>query len=95
MSEKLLCDVYKTHKKDELYLYVAQKDGLSRLPDELRDLFPSPVKALTIILTPDKKLGRAVAQDVLDSIDEKGFYLQMPPHREVNKLDVFCKRDDV
>jgi len=34
---------------------------------------------MDMVLTKDKKLARADAQQVLDSIAEKGFYLQMPP----------------
>ena len=36
---KILCDVYKSLKKDEAYLYVEQKKGLKELPDELLEVF--------------------------------------------------------
>ena len=90
---KLLCDVYKSSKKDETYLYVAQKDGLSKIPEELLTLFGQPEKALTMIVTPEKKLARAEADKVIADIEEKGFYLQMPPAKESYMLDLFCKLD--
>ncbi|MEC8443367.1 MAG: YcgL domain-containing protein [Pseudomonadota bacterium] len=90
---KVLCDVFKTRKKDEMYLYVAKKDGMSRVPDELLDMFGKPELAMTIIITPDKSLGRADASRVLSDLDEKGFYLQMPPAKEPYMLDLFTKRD--
>ena len=90
---KLLCDVYKSHKKDEAYLYVSRKDGLDKVPEELFELFGKPELAMTLILTADKKLARTDGEKVLQSIDENGFYLQMPPARETYMLDLFCKLD--
>ena len=90
---KLLCDVYKTSKKYEMYLYVARKDGFERVPEELMEMFGQPELAMTMIITPDKKLGRAETGKVIDDIETKGFYLQMPPARETYMLDLFTKRD--
>ena len=90
---KLLCDVYKGHKKDEAYLYVSRKDGLSRVPEALLEQFGATSLAMTMILTPDKSLARAEADKVLDDIEEKGFYLQMPPPKDPQVLDLFCKLD--
>lgn len=90
---KLLCDVYKSRKKDEAYLYVEQKKGIKNLPEELLEVFGTPELAMTMILTEDKKLARADAGKVMQDIEEKGFYLQMPPVRETYMLDLFCKKD--
>ncbi|MGB1092100.1 MAG: YcgL domain-containing protein [Oceanobacter sp.] len=90
---KQLCDVYKSPKKDETYLYVTRKDGLSKVPDELMETFGKPELALTMILTPEKQLARTDGQRVLDELEEKGFYLQLPPPRETYMLDLFCKKD--
>ncbi|ASP39697.1 hypothetical protein CHH28_13890 [Bacterioplanes sanyensis] len=91
---KVLCDVYKSRKKDETYLYVSRQDGLSKVPDELKELFGQAELALTMILTADKTLARVDAERVLQQIDEQGYYLQMPPPRETYMLDLFCKRDN-
>ncbi|MEC8103780.1 MAG: YcgL domain-containing protein, partial [Pseudomonadota bacterium] len=85
---------FKTRKKDEMYLYVEKKEGFSRVPDELMDMFGKPELAMTLLLTPDKNLGRADAEKVLSDLDEKGFYLQMPPAKEPYMLDLFCRKDD-
>ena len=34
---------------------------------------------MTITIGPDKKLARARAENVLNDIREKGYYLQLPP----------------
>ncbi|MEK9710937.1 MAG: YcgL domain-containing protein [Thalassolituus sp.] len=90
---KILCDVFKTRKKDEMYLYVAKKDGMSRVPEELLAMFGQPELAMTLILTAEKKLGRADTGKVIAELDERGFYLQMPPAKEPYMLDLFTKRD--
>lgn len=90
---KLLCDVYKGHKKDEAYLYVSRKDGLDRVPEELLEQFGRTTLAMTLVLTEDKALARADAEKVLDDIENKGFYLQMPPPKDPQMLDLFCKLD--
>ncbi|MCA6062583.1 YcgL domain-containing protein [Thalassolituus marinus] len=90
---KVLCDIYKSRKKDEAYLYVSRKDGLEKVPEELYEIFGKPELALTMMLSPERKLARADAEKVLAGIEEKGYYLQMPPPRETYMLDLFCKLD--
>ncbi|MEP1595585.1 MAG: YcgL domain-containing protein, partial [Halieaceae bacterium] len=41
--------------------------------------FGEPESVMTLLLTADRKLARASAAEVLTSIEEKGFFLQMPP----------------
>ena len=67
-TKRVLCDVYKTRRKDEMYLYVEKKEGMARVPDELKEMFGKPELALTLLLTPEKNLGRADAEKVLADI---------------------------
>ncbi|HCM06507.1 MAG TPA: hypothetical protein DIC30_10900 [Oceanospirillales bacterium] len=93
---KLLCNIYKSRRKEETYLYVSLKDDLSRVPEVLLETFGRPELVTKLIITEDRKLARAEAEKVLAAIEEKGFYLQLPPPKEELGLglDVFCKRDD-
>ncbi|WP_226912763.1 YcgL domain-containing protein, partial [Halomonas sp. 3D7M] len=43
MSEKLLCEILKSSRKDEMYLYIDKQKGLSSVPDALMDTFGKPV----------------------------------------------------
>lgn len=90
---KMLCDVYKTRKKDEMYLYVSRAKGLDSVPAELMELFGKPELAMTMVLTEEKKLARADIHKVLADLDSKGFYLQLPPVKEQYMLDLFHKLD--
>jgi uncharacterized protein YcgL (UPF0745 family) len=93
---KLLCNIYKSRRKEETYLYVSLADDLVRVPEFLLETFGRPELVTKMIITPERKFARADAEKVLASIKEKGFYLQLPPPKENFGLglDVFCKRDD-
>ena len=93
---KLLCNIYKSRRKEETYLYVSLADDLSRVPEVLLETFGRPELVTKLIITPERKLARAEADKVIAAIQEKGFYLQLPPPKEELGLglDVFCKRDE-
>ena len=86
---KMICSVYKSSKKAEMFLYVDKKTGPKDLPEPLTKLFGTPVHVMDMLLTKEKKLGRTTAEKVLEDIKEKGFFLQMPPADEENLLAEF------
>lgn len=88
-GDKLLCEVFKSSRKDEMYLYVDKRYGLAEVPQALLERFGKPVAVMTLILTPEKSLGRAKVGDVMAAIREKGFYLQLPPAKEEYLLDLY------
>ncbi|MGV6807216.1 MAG: YcgL domain-containing protein [bacterium] len=90
---KRLCTIYKSPKKEQMYLYVDMKEDLSRVPEPLLDRFGTPQKVTSLALSDDRKLARANAEKVLKEIDEKGFYLQMPPTPEQYMQDLVQKND--
>jgi uncharacterized protein YcgL (UPF0745 family) len=75
----LLCTVYRSNREREMYLYINRADGLSRVPEELLARLGTISEVMTIKLTPERKLARARASDVLAAIAAKGFYIQLPP----------------
>lgn len=88
MSDKILCEVFKSSRKEEMYLYVDKRQGVASVPEPLMETFGKPVAVFTMMLTADKPLARARAEDVMASINEQGFYLQMPPAKEPYLLDI-------
>jgi uncharacterized protein YcgL (UPF0745 family) len=62
-----------------MYLYVPRARGLRDVPDALRARFGEPVHALGLMLSPDRRLARADAAEVLRALAHQGWYLQMPP----------------
>lgn len=85
---KMLCDVYRSAKKPDMYLYVPRNAGLAELPDALLRQFGKAELALTLELTPEKKLARANIKQVLASLNEAGYYLQLPPGAETYMQDI-------
>ena len=76
---KILCDIYKGDKKEEMYLYVPKDGVLSNVPETLLASFGELKLVTTLVLTPSRKLARADINKVLQEIADKGFYLQLPP----------------
>ena len=75
----LLCQIFSSSRKQEMYLYVDKERGLQDVPESLLAQFGEAAPVMLVLLTPQYKLARADAAVVLASIAEQGFYLQMPP----------------
>jgi uncharacterized protein YcgL (UPF0745 family) len=75
----LLCQVFRSAKKEEMYLYVNKSRGVEDVPDVLLAQFGELAPVMTLLLTPERKLARADTEVVLANIQDQGFYLQMPP----------------
>ncbi|WP_346839046.1 YcgL domain-containing protein [Microbulbifer sp. SAOS-129_SWC] len=77
-----LCDIYRSPRREEMYLYTDKREGLKRVPEKLLEMFGKPQHLTTLLLAPEKKLARADAARVLEEILARGYYLQMPPVQE-------------
>ena len=75
--------VFRSRRNADMYLFVDKTDGLARVPDALKDRFGPPELAMELELTPERRLARAKATEVLRAIHENGFYLQLPPRPEI------------
>ncbi|ACS85795.1 YcgL domain-containing protein [Musicola paradisiaca] len=82
----MYCVIYRSPKRDQTYLYVEKKDDFSRVPEELMKSFGTPKLVMLLPLDGSKKLVGADSEKVKQHIEEKGFYLQVPPPPE-NLLD--------
>ncbi len=73
------CFIYKSSKKDALYLYIDKKDDFSNIPETLLKSFGNIEFVMDLELSPERKLARESAHKVLSSLQSKGFFVQMPP----------------
>lgn len=72
--------IYKSTKKEELYLYIIRKDDFSDVPQALYDsMGKEPVFVMEIELSPERKLARENAATVINSLEKNGFHVQIPP----------------
>lgn len=74
----MLCAIYKSKKKDGMYLYVMKRDDFSDLPDSLREAFGTPIFVMLFNLAGKKPLINADNHEVMEQIKQNGFYLQIP-----------------
>lgn len=75
----ITCYVYRSRRKPGLYVYLPVEDDWSEVPEPIRKLLGETEKVLDLELTRDKQLARASGADVIDAMEQQGFYLQMPP----------------
>lgn len=75
----MLCYIYKSLKKELLYLYVDSKDDFSKVPEALFNSFGKLEFVMELELSPDRKLAKEDVVKVISSLDDKGFYVQLPP----------------
>ena len=96
-NRKMMCVVYGSKRHSEMYLYLPKAVRLDSLPPELLARFGPPRRIMELLLTPNTVLARVDAQRVFASMDERGFYLQMPPAEKENWFADYRKeafRDD-
>ncbi len=75
----MLCFIYKSLKKDQLYLYLDKKEDFSKVPEALFNSLGRLEFVMDLELTPERKLAKEDAGKVLDSLNTQGFFVQLPP----------------
>lgn len=86
------CDIYRSSKKEEMYIYIAcdpkqeqtDEDPLANVPEAIQKAFGRPTFVMRLELTASRKLARVNVLHVMDSLTTKGFFLQMPPDGLIN-----------
>lgn len=76
---KRICSIYKSPRKNEMYLYVERSQALKRVPESLLVAFGPPIHAFDLVLTPERQLAREDITLVLANLEKQGYHLQMPP----------------
>jgi uncharacterized protein YcgL (UPF0745 family) len=62
-----------------LYLYIDKKDDFSKIPEALFNSFGTLEFVMNLELTPERKLAKEDVEKVIESLIQKGFFVQMPP----------------
>ena len=76
---KLLCSIYRSPRKQGMYLYVPREKGISDVPEPLLKLFGKPEHSMDMVLSEQRKLAREDIHQVLENLQNQGYHLQMPP----------------
>ena len=83
---KPICAVFRSRRNPDTYLYVDHHEGLGRVPEALQRELGGVERAMTLVLTPERRLARTTAAEVLRAIREQGYYLQLPPLPETLRV---------
>ncbi|ORU92715.1 MAG: hypothetical protein A6F70_03695 [Cycloclasticus sp. symbiont of Bathymodiolus heckerae] len=81
-QQEVACAIYKTKKRDGLYLYVKEQDEFEDVPPEVMRQFPVPEHVFDLTLSAKRPLARADVFIVMENLRTQGFHLQMPPKVE-------------
>ena len=76
---KIVSKIYRSERHRGAYLYTCFDQGLDAVPALLKAKLQPLVESMTLVLKPSKSLANADIDKVLSSLNESGFYLQMPP----------------
>ena len=72
--------IYKSSRKDELYIYLAKKDDFSDVPQALYDTMgKEPLFVMKVVLSSDKQLAREDVNKVMTNLETQGYHVQIPP----------------
>src|SRR3546814_2673082 len=71
--------VYKSLRKADTYVYLAEREDFERLPEPLRAQLEPLRFVLDVALVPGRKLAREDVEAVRENLVMRGFHLQLPP----------------
>ncbi len=75
----MICAVYKSLRKADSYLFVEKRNEFERVPEALMAMFGEPKLVMMLPLDKRDHLGFADIKKVKTELNDKGFYLQLPP----------------
>ena len=78
------CEVYRSNRKAGTYLFVADAEDLGNLPDDLKGRLEPLEWVMAIDLAERDTLAATRPATVIDSIESRGFFLQLPPGEETD-----------
>lgn len=76
------CSIYKGRKAPDTYLFVPVKDDLSAVPAPVMGALGEAIHVMDLVLSPDRRLARSDAREVLRSLLHRGCYVQLPPKED-------------
>ncbi|RFA25836.1 hypothetical protein CAI21_17910 [Alkalilimnicola ehrlichii] len=76
------CSIYKGRRNEDTYLFIPCKDDFSSVPEAVLKALGEPIHVMDLVLTPERRLARSEAKEVLSGLLHKGCYVQLPPRDE-------------
>jgi uncharacterized protein YcgL (UPF0745 family) len=73
----MLCHIYRSSRKPDTYLYLADKDDFSVVPTDLLRVFGPPEFSFSFDLMQERELAREDAAEVLENLENQSYHLQL------------------
>lgn len=80
------CYIYRCSRKEDLYIYLIEKDDFSRVPAEIISGLGITEFSMELEITADTRLVKEDVSTVMKNLDEKGFHLQLPSNIPVESI---------
>ena len=81
------CIVFKSNRRPDTYVYVADQAALDKLPSALQQGLGKLDEVLRFELSPERKLAREDARLVCANIESIGYHVQFPPPEAIPPVD--------
>ncbi len=79
------CFVYRSTRKSDTYLYLADKDDVSCLPEGLQKLLGRTEYVLELDLNKTRTLANANVEQVVTNLNAQGYYVQLPKEQHISE----------
>ena len=73
------CSVFKSPRREYLYLYLRQGADLEDIPEGLAKVFGEPQFVIDLELSRRRPLAQEDVKQVMNNLETQGYHLQMPP----------------
>lgn len=80
------CFIYRCSRKPDMYIYLAEKDDFSKVPDAIMNGLGITEFAMDLALGENSKLAREDPKVVMQNLADNGFHLQLPDDTPVEEL---------
>lgn len=80
------CLTYRSSRRDNVILYVLDEKKLDDLPEELKTLLGKPKFMISFELTPERKIVKLNAKELIDTLLNQGYFLRIDSLDEENNL---------
>ena len=74
----MICNIYRSDTKAGLYVYLAEDQEITDLPDELIKLIGHHTHAMELNLNSCEKLANEDIKTVKANLKEQGYHVQLP-----------------
>jgi len=74
--------IYRSSRKDGLYIYLSEKDDFSKVASPIMRELGKPLFVMELMLGPDRRLAREDVHTVRRNLKELGYHVQLPPGEE-------------